>query len=188
MKATQDALYTKLTALGIILLVISLVVVGCANDDDDGDDGNGGGGGNTQIDRMAVPGVNTALISSANKNAFNQGDPSTDVANFQTEIQTNMTNLRAAVNGIAGFPAEDSPGLTVAQVTAVVCPDIVSINFANPVVFPNGRQLSDDVIDPVLGLVLNRGNPLGGGGGIPDAIANDSTFSGTFPYLAAANP
>lgn len=183
----QDKLYTRLTALGIIMVVISLVVVGCSKNEDDGG-GGGSGGGVTQVDRMAVPGVNTALISTPLKNTFNAGDPSTDIANFQSEIQTNMTNLRTAVNGIAGFPAEDSPGLTVAQVTAVVCPDVVSISFASAVAFPNGRQLADDVIDPVLGLVLNRGNPLGGGGGVSDGIANDSTFIITFPYLAAANP
>jgi hypothetical protein len=185
----KDQTYTRIALLGLLMMALSLVVVACANDEDDGDGDGNGGGGTTQIDRMAVPGVNTALISSANKDDFNQGDPSTDVANFQTEISGNITAVRAYADQVlGGAGTQDSPGLTPAQVTGIVCPDIVSIDFSAAVQFPNGRQLPDDVIDPVLGLVLNRGNPLGGGGGIPDGIANDSTFTGTFPYLSAANP
>ena len=182
---TKHATFSgKLIVAGALMMALSLVVVGCQNDDDDG--GGGGGGGTTQIDRMAIPGVNTALISSGLKDNFNQGDPTSDTANFAPEVETNITNLRAAVNGITGFPAEDNPGITPAQLTAVIIPDVVTINFANPVAFPNGRQLDDDVMDAVLGLVLNRGDPLGAGPGIPDNInANDVASLSTFPYLAA---
>ena len=174
----------KLIIAGALMMALSLVLVACANDDDD--DGGGSSSSTTQVDRMAIPGLNTALISTALKDNFNQGDPTTDTANFGGEVTTNITNLRSAVNGIAGFPAEDSPGITPAQLTAVIIPDVVTIDFANPVQFPNGRQLDDDVMDAVLGLVLNRGDPLGAGAGIPDNInANDVAFLGTFPYMAA---
>ena len=84
------------------------------------------------------------------------------------------------------LPPEDSPGLSPATVASVVIPDIVTINFAQPVQFPNGRRLQDDVIDAALSLVLNRGNVLGGGPGVPDGIsANDVPFLASFPYLAA---
>lgn len=177
---------TKLLAAGILMFALALVVYGCKNDDDGG---GSSGSKTTQIDRMAIPGVNTALISSGLKDAFNKGDPSTDTANYATEIETNITGLRTAVNTISGFPAEDSPGVTPAQLTAVVCPDVVTIDFSASVNFPNGRAPADDVMDGVLGLVLNRGSVLTGGGGISDGIsANDVAFLSTFPYLAAPNP
>jgi hypothetical protein len=64
-------------------------------------------------------------------------------------------------------------------VSAILIPDVVTINFADPVQFPNGRQLTDDVIDVALKLVLNRN------AGITDAVnANDKAFGTSFPYLA----
>ena len=177
---------TKLLMAGVLMFALALVIYGCKGNDDNG---GGGGGGVSQIDRMAVPGVNTALISSGLKDNFNRGDPSTDTANFATEIETNITGLRTAVNGIGGFPAEDSPGISAAALTGVVCPDVVTIDFSAAVNFPNGRAPADDVMDGVLGLVLNRGDVLGAGAGISDGIAaNDVAFLTTFPYLAAPNP
>lgn len=142
-----------------------------------------------QMDRMAVPGVNTALLASNRKDAFNSGKPSTDVANFETEITTNVTNLRTAVTtNVPALGAEDG-AVSVATLVGIVCPDVVTIDFSQTVAFPNGRQLDDDVMDIVLGLVLDRGTPLSGGGGIADTInANDKAFLGTFPYLASPNP
>ena len=181
MKTKQDIFYTKLTILGILMLAIGLTVLGCAEDDDDGGGGGGGGGDTGQIDRMAVPGVNTALISTAQKDNFNRGDPSTDIAVFQNEIQTNITNLRAAVGQIPGMPGEDG-ATSVTAIRDIVCPDVVTIVVANPLVFPNGRQLTDDVMDPVLQLILDRTF-------ITDGIgANDVAFLGAFPFLAAPNP
>jgi hypothetical protein len=177
----KDVMYTRMALLGVMLTVIGLVVIGCAGDEDDGDDDNGGGGVTGQIDRMAVPAVNTALIATARKDDFNLGDPSTDVANFQAEMTTNLTNLRAAVNAIPGMPAQDGT-VSVATVISIVCPDVVTIDTTAALVFPNGRQLTDDVIDPVLQLALDRTF-------VTDGInANDNAFLVGFPYLAAANP
>lgn len=136
-----------------------------------------------QTDRMAIPAINTALIPAAMKDAFNAGSPATDVANSRATAQATIVALRAAVAD--SLPPEDSPGLTPATVASVVIPDIVTIDFSQPVQFPNGRRLADDVIDADLSLVLNRGDVLGGGPGVPDDVnANDVAFSGTFPYLA----
>jgi hypothetical protein len=55
----------------------------------------------------------------------------------------------------------------------------VTIDFSQPVTFPNGRKLTDDVIDTALQLILNRR------AGITDGInANDKAFGTTFPFLA----
>lgn len=138
--------------------------------------------GNAQVDRMAIPAINTALIPSASKNAFNQASPSGDVATYRPMAQASVTGLRDAVKSV--LPAEDGGPLgklTPEQVAGALIPDVVTIDFSKDVVFPNGRRLQDDVIDAALGIVLNRG----GAKGVGDAInANDKAFLGTFPFLA----
>ncbi|MBX7112091.1 MAG: DUF4331 domain-containing protein [Dehalococcoidia bacterium] len=138
--------------------------------------------GSNQVDRMAIPAINTALIPSTSKNAFNQASPSGDVATFRPMAQASVTGLRDAVKSV--LPAEDGGPLgklTPEQVAGALIPDVVTIDFSKDVVFPNGRRLQDDVIDAALGIVLNRG----GAKGVGDAVnANDKAFLGTFPYLA----
>ena len=164
----------------LALAAMALAAAGCSKDDNVLVPGVT----YTQVDRMAIPAINTALIPTSMKDAFNQGKPSTDVAQFRAVAQGTIVALRAAVAD--SLPPEDSPGLPAATIASVVIPDIVTIDFSQPVQFPNGRRLQDDVIDAALGLVLNRGNILGGGPGVPDDIdANDVGFSGSFPYLAS---
>jgi hypothetical protein len=136
-----------------------------------------------QVERMGIPAINTALIPSNMKDAFNQGEPRNDVANFRSTAENTITALRAAVDPVLG-PQDGGPlgNLTPAQVAGALIPDVVTIDFSQSVQFPNGRRLEDDIIDIALGVVLNRG----GGAGISDAInANDKPFLSTFPYLAA---
>lgn len=140
--------------------------------------------GGPQVDRMAIPAINTALIPSDQKNAFNQADPADDEADFRATGQATIETLRGAVDGVFGSPQDGGPlgDLTAEQVATALIPDVVTIDFSQPVQFPNGRQLQDDVINAALGVVLNRG----GAAGISDAIdANDKAFASTFPYMAA---
>ena len=139
--------------------------------------------GGTQVDRMAIPAINTALIPSEMKDAFNAGEPATDAAQFQAVGEATGVGLRTAVDAVLGAQDGGPLGdLTEAQVAGALIPDIVTIDFSQPVVFPNGRQLTDDVVDTAVGIVLNRG----GGAGVSDAVGgNDRAFGSTFPYLAA---
>lgn len=151
--------------------------------------GGGGGGGDddftsrddnfSQIDRMGQPAVNTALISSGNKDAFNRGQPSLDPADFMDEMTANIQGLRDAINAVEGFPPEDSPGVSPEQVVAIVNPDTLRVDLSQPTTFPNGRNFTDEVIDPILQLVTNRVSL-----GVSDGIDNDSPGSSTFPYAA----
>lgn len=154
--------------------------------------GGGGGGGSSedlrQRDRMGMPGVNTALIGSDQKDSFNFGDPSTDFGDFKATILDHINGLRAALAAVPGFPPEDSPGVTPEQVLALVAPDVLHVDLSQPSGFPNGRRLTDDTINPTLGLVLNRGNVLGGGPGVSDAIDTPKSTIATFPYGAQPNP
>jgi hypothetical protein len=136
-----------------------------------------------RIDRMAIPAINTALIPSGMKDAFNAGNPADDAADFrETGIDT-IDFLRGVVDGLFGNEQDGGPlgDLTSEQVGGALIPDIVTIDFSAPVQFPNGRQLTDDVIDAALGVVLNRGGAAGVGDGVN---GNDKEFDGQFPYLA----
>ncbi|MBI3743209.1 MAG: DUF4331 domain-containing protein [Chloroflexi bacterium] len=147
--------------------------------------GDTSSGNAVQIDRMGIPAINTALIPADKKDAFNRADPANDIRDYRATAQATITALRSAVGSVTGFPAEDKPGVPADTLATVLIPDVVTIDFSKPVQFPNGRRLQDDVIDAALGLVLNRGNVLGGGPGVSDGVnANDVAFLNTFPYLA----
>jgi hypothetical protein len=157
----------------ILPAALAAGLAGCGDDDEVADVF-------VAVDRMAIPAINTALIPAGQKEAFNQADPANDVAQYRATAQNTITALRSAVAQVPGFPAEDL-GIPPDVLAGILIPDVVTINFAQSVTFPNGRRLEDDVIDAALSLVLNRN-------GISDGIGNDSNFSGTFPYLAPANP
>ncbi len=132
----------------------------------------------TQVDRMAIPALNTALIPAAKKEAFNRASPVNDVANYRTDVVNSITALRVNVSTRGLGPETGS--LTPSQLADVIVPDVVTINFSQPLVFPNGRDLNDDVIDGVLSLVLNRT--------VGDGVSSDNTILSSFPYLGVPNP
>jgi Domain of unknown function (DUF4331) len=138
-----------------------------------------------QVDRMAIPAINTALIPTAQKDAFNLAVPAGDAAGFQTTVENQDQTLRTNVNAVldpAIGPEDGGPAgnLTAAQVADFVMPDVVTIDTTQPIQFTNGRRLTDDVIDVALKLVLNRSHAA-----ITDAInGNDVQFLSTFPYVA----
>lgn len=139
--------------------------------------------GGSQVDRMAIPAINTAVVPSDEKDAFNQADPANDAADFGASVQSTIEGLRSAVNDALDGPVGPEDGgplgsLTAEEVKDAVIPDVVTIDFSQPVGFTNGRTLEDDVIDVALQLVLNRT------AGITDAIdGNDVAFSSSFPFL-----
>lgn len=132
-----------------------------------------------QIDRMGRPAINTVFIPNnvfepsgsepSQRNAFNAAKPRNDQRDYRGEVVDTLEIFYGA-------------GSSTAQALAdFLLPDVLTIDTSNPAGFPNGRGLADDVIDIELGLVTN-------GAVTSDCVANDSTFSSTFPYLAAANP
>ena len=140
--------------------------------------------GGTQVDRMAISAINTALTPGDQKDAFNAGSPATDAAQFQATGEATGDGLRAAVDAVLG-PQDGGPlgDLTSAQVAGALIPDIVTIDFSAPVVFPNGRQLTDDVVDTAVGIVLNRG----GAAGVSDGIdGNDKDLQLHLPVPRGA--
>jgi hypothetical protein len=119
----------------------------------------------TQIDRMGRPAINTVFNHGDDKNRFNAGDPVNDWRDFGASFVSTLRTLGAAdPNDLAHF----------------LLPDILTYDTSATPGFPNGRQLSDDVIDTELGLIT-------GGAITGDCISNDSSFSNTFPYLGSPN-
>lgn len=130
-----------------------------------------------QIDRMGRPAINTVFIPNnifepvgsepSQRNAFNAGKPQHDQRDFRGEVVDTLEIFYGAGN---------AEGLA-----DILLPDILTVDFSSTAGFLNGRQLADDVIDIELGIVTN-------GAVTTDCVDNDSAFSGTFPYLAPANP
>lgn len=123
-----------------------------------------------QVDRTGRPAIATALIPSGVpglRDAFNQGSPATDLANFGSTVSTSITSLSNAANAAA--------------LTPILLPDLMTYDSSSNAGFLNGRKLTDDVIDASLGL-------LTAGAVTTDLANNDSNFSGIFPFLAPAQP
>jgi len=139
-----------------------------------------------QVDRMGKPAMNTVFIPSASKNAYNAGRPDTDLANFGQFFPTNPIPLLGGVTvqqlllGIPSVPAFNTGDELILNTSGPL--DVNGVSFAG---YPNGRQLQDDVIDTSFAVLSNAGvlpATL-----VSDCVANDSTFSATFPYMAPPN-
>ena len=140
--------------------------------------------GGSQIDRMAMPDIMNFLIPADQKDAFNQAEPANDEANYRATARSSIEAVRARVDPVLGTPQDGGPlgDLTAEQTAAALIPDVMTIDFSQPVQFPNGRRLQDDVGDVGLGVLLNRG----GAAGMPDGIdGSGKPFLTSFPYLAA---
>jgi len=97
-----------------------------------------------QVDRMAVPALNTALIPAAQKEAFNRASPVGDVVTFRSAVVNSITALRTNVSTRGLGPETGS--LTPDQLADVIIPDVVTIDFSQALTFPNGRDLNDDLV------------------------------------------
>lgn len=122
-----------------------------------------------QVDRAGRPAINTVLIPSPMKDAFNQGEPDHDPADFGDAVRASITGL----SGDADYAA---------TLTDILLPDVLTFDTSSSDGFLNGRQLADDVIDASLTLLTNSPSPIGDG-----VDANDVMFSDVFPYLAPAH-
>ena len=121
-----------------------------------------------QFDRMGRPAINTVLVKPINKDKFNKASPLTDRARFESDAIAIMQSLGNSASGAQ-------------TIGDILFPDILTIDLASSAGFPNGRKLTDDVIDTALQLVT-------GNSAATDCISSDSTFRTTFPYLAVKNP
>jgi len=126
-----------------------------------------GSGGYVQRDQMGRPAINTVLISTGNKAAFNAGQPKDQFAAFGDDVIAHLKALD---------PLHDQARAEF--LAHVLLPDLLTFDTSAKSGFLNGRGLADDVIDAELGL-LTRGALPG------DCVdGNDVAFLEAFPYVA----
>ena len=120
-----------------------------------------------QEDRFGLPAIATVFIPTSLKDAYNQGDPVNDRANFRSLI-------------VAKLMAFGQDAASANALADVLSPDIQPIDLSQPTSFPNGRKPDDDVITTELHLIFGSNTALN-----DDHVdANDEPFLATFPYLA----
>ena len=159
----------------------------------------------TQVDRMGIPALNTALITS--KDAYNADVPAND-ANYAGEIVTNLTGIHSALrddvlganltpcstSGVLGPDVSPCLSQRIFQggptVQQAAIPDVLNIDPAGSAGFPNGRRPQDPVMDVVLAILLLDmsahtpttlvGVPLNP---TQNDLGTEGAFLTTFPYL-----
>src|SRR5262249_15060095 len=137
-----------------------------------------------QVDRMATPAVNTALIPFPRKNEYNAATPVDDAAGrFAGDIVGTLTALGTSPANI-GILANVS----------VVNGDHLRLNLATPNTsvgfgerattpgytgFPNGRRPGDDTVDVLLYFISNQALTMG-----DNVNSNDVPLQAAFPFFA----
>jgi hypothetical protein len=81
------------------------------------------------------------------------------------------------------------PGTNNKKVVDLVVPDVLTLDFALPSTFPNGRQLDDQVIDITLAVLFLDMTRVGPGtlASVPINPPKKTGLRTVFPYLAAPN-
>jgi len=140
-----------------------------------------------QVDRMATPAVNTALIPFPRKNEYNASTPlddhngrfAGDIVGTLTALGTNSTNIGilasvAVANGDFLRLNLDTPNNNLGFGQRITDPDYTG--------FPNGRRPGDDTVDTLLYFITNQAILMG-----DNVNSNEVQFGATFPYFAPPN-
>jgi hypothetical protein len=163
-------------------------------------------GTTVQVSRLGMPLVNEVVIPVGMKDAWNASDPSDDGQFLKYVTDPEVPKLLQAVynipapatprndlvsvflTGVQGLnqPANVKPAEMLRLNTSIMptpVPARLGVLANDTQGFPNGRRLSDDVIDITLqaaaGVLVGRNTGLGDGVNV-----NDVPFRSSFPYLA----
>ena len=132
-----------------------------------------------QVERMGRPAILTVFIP---PNPF-EPNASTAVGNLEDQFNQTKPNRDQAlwrgeiVNSLLALGNNQARADALAN---VLLPDILTVDLSKATAFLNGRNLTDDVIDAELQLLLN--NPAAS-----DCVSNDSNVLAGFPYLGVPN-
>lgn len=138
-----------------------------------------GAGRWTNVDRMGNPAVNVVLVPFNQKNMHNAGSAIDDA---------NKRFWPGILDTLQNFYKTDATSIAVFENLIVKRGDYLRLDLTIPntgtnseAQFPNGRRLTDDVVD-ILNFLINNRQPL------PDnANANDVPLRTTFPFLAPSH-
>jgi len=121
-----------------------------------------------QIDRMGRPFINVAFTKGEDKNTFNRIEPTRDRELFTKKFVDVLESF--------GYTTEN------AQKTALtILPDILNYDYSSSKGYPNGRKLTDDIIDIQLAVLTN-------GQVTTDKVGHHQDLSSVFPYLGSPHP
>jgi len=172
-----------------IVALLALVAPGAACDDTKTIVGPDPNRVYTQIDRLGNPLVSEVFLAKRDHGFFNAGQPSTDVAQFKTKLESFVATVAgrntAVQTTLSGVLLPDM--LIVQTDKAGTTAGWLTWALANGY---GGRKLSDDVVDAGLAAVF--GSLLDPNNTTP-ALTTDNvgpsvrTFSASFPYLNATN-
>jgi hypothetical protein len=143
----------------------------------------------TQVDRHAMPAVNSALIM--DKEAYNMAGPAADAASeFVPQITASLDAIHMALDddltSLMLTPCATAD--CVMQAAPFVVPDTLKVDVSMASGFPNGRRLTDPVMDITLALILLDlsvpGQTVTSLVGVLNPTENDKDFGAAFPYVA----
>jgi Domain of unknown function (DUF4331) len=131
------------------------------------------------IDRMGNPAVNVVLVPFNQKNTHNSGTPVDDA---------NRRFWPGILDTLQNFYHTDATSIAIFDDLLVKRGDYLRLDVTVPntgtnseAAFPNGRRLTDDVVD-TLNFLINNRQPL------PDnANGNDVPLRSAFPFLAPSH-
>ena len=142
-------------------------------------------GSYTLSDQMGRPAINTVFVGDAQKDQFNETQPSQMGQIFSQVFEDRLLALNP------GYTT-NALGLDAASFTGVLASDVLSVATAGVTTFFDGtnvltgRALADDVIDVELLLIFGGPDGSANPGLTSDNVdANDKEFSTSFPYLAS---
>jgi Domain of unknown function (DUF4331) len=163
-----------------------------------------------QVSRLGNPLVNEVVIPLGKKDAFNRTSPDEDAERYGQFVL--QPELAAVLNDLFGINAPETDRTDIVQALLQGLPDLnehpgakagtpvdtLKLNLGVPpsdnpsrfgalandaAGFPNGRRLTDDVVDielqVIAGILKGNAVPLGDG-----VDKNDKQFLSQFPYLA----
>ena len=165
------------------------------------------GGDYAQVSRLGNPLVNEVVIPAKDKDTFNRSRPVDDPQFLSYVTKPELPKLIEAIYGIPA-PAEPRDDLVSVFLTGVdglnqpanltapgemlrlntsiapaANPDRLGVIGGDTAGYPNGRRLTDDVVDIALQVV--EGELVGSANDLGDAVSeNDKAFGDTFPYVA----
>lgn len=116
------------------------------------------------------------------------GSSPINVVSAPTATASTTATQSPATFNVMPCLSQTLPGST-RTVGDLIIPDTLTLDLSTPSGFPNGRLLSDPVIDQTLNVIFLRLSVNGPGtlASLPvNPAANDVPFRSSFPYLAAA--
>ena len=178
-------------------------VIGSNSNDD-----HGNGNDWVQVSRLGEPLINELLIPLGDKDRWNTLQPSVDSqfqhyyeapeparllnALFGLGVQTTNRSdmVTALLTGVPGLNEQTGKPVDTIKLNLGTDPSSspkrLGVLAGDTAGFPNGRRLTDDVVDielrVIAGALIGKNVPLGDG-----VDQNDKSFSNQFPYLAAPN-